>query len=208
MMPCRDATTSILRIDASARRTGSCSRQLGDRLVAQLQRRSPQATVIRRDLAQGMPLLTEAELAARATPPYERTPAQQHVLQPSDELIAELKTASVLVLTTPIYNFSIPAALKAYIDQVCRPGLTFRYTEAGPIGLLNSRAYFIITSGGTPLDSDVDFATGYLRHIFEFMGIEDMVVIAGDRLLSAEAKLAAAQRQIDALASTLPQSGG
>ncbi|MEL6385429.1 MAG: NAD(P)H-dependent oxidoreductase [Cyanobacteria bacterium J06626_18] len=94
----------------------------------------------------------------------------------------ELRAADVLLLTTPIYNFSIPGALKAYIDLVCRPRLTFRYTEEGPVGLLDCRAYLVITSAGTPIDSEVDFSTPYLRHILGFMGIDEVVVIGCDGL--------------------------
>ncbi|MGF1537985.1 MAG: FMN-dependent NADH-azoreductase [Elainellaceae cyanobacterium] len=190
---------TILRVDASAHRSDSRSRALGDRLSSQLQQQHPQARVIHRDLAQGVPLLTEEQITARETLENQRTPEQQAILRPSENLIKELKAADTLILTTPIYNFSIPAALKAYIDQVCRPRLTFRYTEDGPLGLIDCRAYLIIISGGTPLNSEVDFATGYLKHILSFMGIEDIEVIGADGLLAhGEARLVEAQRQIDA----------
>ncbi|MEO0406009.1 MAG: NAD(P)H-dependent oxidoreductase [Cyanobacteria bacterium P01_A01_bin.135] len=162
---------TILRVDASARHAGSLSRQLGDCLMAQLQRQHPHMAVTQRDLAQGVLLLDEGQITARETPGYARTAAQRDRLQPSDALITELKSADILVLTTPIYNFSLPGALKAYIDQVCRPDLTFRYSEAGPIGLLSCRAYLVVVSGGTPIGSAVDFATPYLEHILDFMGI-------------------------------------
>ncbi|MEL6222588.1 MAG: NAD(P)H-dependent oxidoreductase [Cyanobacteria bacterium J06627_8] len=190
---------TILRIDASARHTCSHSRQLGDRLINEIQNRSPQTIVKHRDLAKGVPLLTEAMIGAYNTPDDQRTDDQVRLLQISDTLIDELKISDILLITTPIYNFSIPGALKAYIDLVCRPRMTFRFGESGPVGLLRDRkTYLVITSGGTPIDSDIDFATGYLKHVLGFMGIRNVEVIASDRLMSgAEVRLTRARQQIE-----------
>jgi len=172
--------TPLLRVDASAS-TQSTSRTLGNHLLGRLRAEQGPVNLMQRDLSSGIPLLDTAQLEARETPDPEQTPQQQRVLQPSADLIAELQAADILLLTTPIYNFSIPGALKAYIDQVCRPGLTFRYTENGPEGLLRCRAYVIVTSAGTSIDSDVDFATPYLQHVLGFMGIENVTVVGCDR---------------------------
>lgn len=190
---------TVLRIDASARYAQSYSRQLGDRLIDNLQKHSPKIVVKQRDLAKGVPLLTEAMVVAYNTPDEQRTDEQRNLLQISDALIDELKTADLLVIAAPIYNFSIPGSLKAYIDLVCRARMTFRYGENGPVGLLCDRkTYLIITSGGTPINSDIDFATGYLKHVLSFIGIHNVEVIASDRLMSgAEAKLTQARQQID-----------
>ena len=171
--------THLLRVDASAS-DNATSRVLGDRLLDRLRAQYPAINLVCRDLCDGVPLLSPEQLVARNIAPAAQTPQQQKLLQPSDTLIAELKAADILLLPTPIYNFSVPGMLKAYIDQVCRPDRTFRYTEDGPDGLLSCLAYLVITSAGTPIDSEVDFATPYLRHVLGFMGIDEVTVIGCD----------------------------
>jgi len=111
------------------------------------------------------------------------------VLAHSDELIAELEAADTIVIGVPVYNFAIPAALKAWVDQIARARRTFRYTETGPEGLLKGKkAYLVVASGGVPVGSDYDFATGYLRHVLGFVGITDVTVIeAGQQMMDGEA---------------------
>jgi FMN-dependent NADH-azoreductase len=112
----------------------------------------------------------------------QRSAAQRAALAESDALVAELAAADLLVIGVPIYNFGVPAALKAWVDMVARARLTFRYTENGPEGLLRGkRAYLVVASGGTAVGSEIDFATGYLRHVLGFLGIEDVQIIAADR---------------------------
>ena len=98
-----------------------------------------------------------------------------------------------------MYNFSVPATLKAWIDQVCRAGITFRYTSEGPVGLLDGkRADIVITTGGVPLGSPADFLSGYLRQIFGFIGIDELDIIAADRMnVDAEASFASAVDKIE-----------
>ena len=121
-------------------------------------------------------------MGANFTDPAVRTDAQRETLSGSDVLVAELKAADQIVIGAPIYNFSIPAALKAWIDQVARARETFRYTEAGPEGLLTGKtAWLVIASGGVPMDSAMDFATPYLRHVLGFLGIVDVRVIDASR---------------------------
>lgn len=196
---------TALRVDASARYNGSYSRQLGDRLITQLNAKYPEMTLINRDLAKGIPFVNEAMVVAYNTPEEERSPMQKEVLQPSNALVDELFASDALIITTPIYNFSVPASLKAYIDLVCRARLTFRYSSNGPVGLLSDRkTYLVVASGGTPVGSDMDFATGYLKQVLAFIGIHDVEVIAGDRLMSgAEERMAQAQQQIDQLISQI-----
>jgi FMN-dependent NADH-azoreductase len=190
-------TTRILKIDASARRTGSVSRELTDRIVS----RYDGAEVTTRDLAKGLPLIDEAWIEANFTPAGDRTAAQAEKLALSDDLVDELKAADVLVIGLPIYNFSVPAALKAWIDQVARAGVTFEYSEYGPKGLLEGkRAIVAVASGGTETGSEIDFATGYLQHILAFIGITDVIFVSADRLaLDAEATLTAARKAVDDL---------
>lgn len=192
-------TDIVLRIDASARRDGSVSRDLTDKVIDHL---AP-AQVITRDLAHGLPLLDEAWVGATFTPADERTPGQAETLALSDTLIAEITAADTLVIGLPIYNFGVPAALKAWIDQIARVGVTFQYTETGPKGLLSGkRAIVVVTSGGTEAGSDVDFATGYIRHVLGFIGIHDVTLVTADRLMiDADAALSSATAQVGALAA-------
>src|SRR5690606_32200880 len=162
----------ILRIDASARQSGSTTRRLADQLEARLVEQHYGATVTRRDLGLTPPaFLTEHWVGANFTDEAERSDEQKALLAGSEELIAEIEAADTIVITAPIYKLAIPATLKAWIDQVTRARRTFRYTEAGPEGLLKGkRAYIVFASGGVPLGSQVDFASGYLRHILGFIG--------------------------------------
>jgi FMN-dependent NADH-azoreductase len=191
---------TILRIDSSARRAGSVSRALTDRIVSRFA--GTGAEIVVRDLAGGMPLLDEQLIGAIRTPEADQTPEQREALALSDALIAELKAAETVVIGMPIYNFGIPSALKAWIDLVARAGITFRYTETGPVGLLDGKRVIVaVASGGTAVGSEIDFATSYLRHILGFIGLTDVTFVAADRLaFDEEASLAAAHREVEALA--------
>ncbi|WP_439521421.1 FMN-dependent NADH-azoreductase [Marivita sp.] len=192
-------TQTVLRIDASARLDGSESRALTQRIIDRL---AP-STVIHRDLASAIPAIDADWLAANWTPEDQRTEAQREKLALSTTLIAELKAADTLVIGTPIYNFAIPATLKAWIDQIARAGQTFQYSETGPKGLLSGkRAIVAIASGGTQVGSDIDFASGYLRHVLGFVGITDVQFVPADQLmLDADASHAKADAALNALAA-------
>ena len=165
----------ILEINAAARYEGSISRDLVADLINALEDRFGSADIKRRDLAKGLPFIDEEWVTANTTPEEERSDHHRKTLGYSDELVAELQDADVLVIGAPIYNFSVPAVLKAWIDMVARARLTFRYTETGPEGLLTGKkAYVIVPSGGVPVGSEVDFATPYLRHALAFIGITDV----------------------------------
>lgn len=172
---------SILRIDSSARFEGSVSRELSALLANALAGETGSVTV--RDLAaHPVPQIDGAWVGANFTDPAERSDEQKDVLAGSDTLVSELKAADQIIIGMPIYNFSIPGALKAWIDQIARARETFRYTEAGPEGLLkNKTAWIVVASGGVPLDSGVDFATPYLRQVLNFVGITDIQIIDGSR---------------------------
>ena len=113
-------------------------------------------------------------------------------------LVAEVQEAGVLVIGLPIYNFSVPAAFKAWIDQIARVKVTFRHTDKGPIGLLDDKkAYVIITSGGTQLGSEIDFVSEYIHHILGFIGIKDVTIIDSSAIGRDEKKvLSAANKAI------------
>jgi FMN-dependent NADH-azoreductase len=189
---------TVLRIDASGRHEGSQSRALTDKVLAQL-KAAGAARVIARDLAGGVELVDQAWINANFTPEEDRTEAQVLRLRGSDALVDELVQSDVIVIGTPIYNFGVPAALKAWVDQVARARKTFRYTENGPVGLLEGKkAYIVVASGGTEVGSGIDFATGYLKHILGFIGIHDVTVFAADQLMvQGEERISSVGNEID-----------
>ncbi|MFZ0789949.1 MAG: NAD(P)H-dependent oxidoreductase [Chromatiaceae bacterium] len=174
----------VLRVDSSARHEGSVSRKVADALIERLERNEGPVDLMVRDLAIESPHFVDAAwVDSNFTAPERRSEAQSAVLAESDALVAELRAADVLIIGVPIYNFAIPAKLKAWVDMVARARVTFRYTENGPEGLLRGkRAYLAVASGGTAVGSEIDFATGYLRHILGFLGIDDVEIVAADRL--------------------------
>ncbi len=189
---------NILRIDASMRKTGSYSRVLTDKLIEQLTSEKNSEVTIR-DLAEGIPLIDENWIKANFTAVDERTCEQKMCLVASDILVDELYKAELIVIGLPIYNFGVPAAFKAWIDQVVRSKLTFRYGDNGPIGLVeNKKAYIIIASGGTKLGTEIDFISDYLRHILGFIGITDVTFIDSSGLGRDESQtLAHAHKAIE-----------
>ncbi len=198
--------TNILRIDSSGRHDGSVSRQLTARLVERLAQQNPIARVVTRDLTQSaLPFVNDTMISGFYIPDGERTPEQRAELAFSNGLVEELRAADTIVIGVPIYNFGVPAILKAYIDLIARAGLTFTYTENGPVGLLHGqKAYLVVTSGGVPVGSEMDFATGHLRQVLGFIGITDVEIVAADSLMAAgEEKIHAAEAQIDAFAGEL-----
>ncbi len=191
----------VLRIDSSARYAGSVSRELTGRLTDRLAT-GPGGGGLVRDPGPGVPVVDEVTVGAYFTPPDQRDPAQEAALSTSDELVAEVVAADVLVLGVPMYNFTVPAVLKAYFDLVARVGLTFRYSEQGPVGLLEGKsAYVVVTTGGTEVGSAVDFTTGYVRQFLGFLGITDVHVVVADRLQVDESRVEAARQRIDELAA-------
>ena len=192
-------THTVLRIDASPRAETSTSRALADEVI----RRLAPTDVLRRDLSRGLPQIDDAWLTASFTPEEARSPEQAGVLALSDRLVDELRAADTVVIATPIYNFGVPAALKAWVDLIARARLTFRYTETGPEGLLTGkRAVLVVTSGGTEVDSPIDFATPFLRQVLGFVGISDVSVVRADRQMIDEgASRARAEHDLNRLAA-------
>lgn len=196
-------TKSILRINASMRRTGSVSRQLTDAVVNHLASTHDDLSVTTRDLADGVPFVTEAWIGANFTDPAVRTAEQRAVLSQSDVFVEELRQADIVVIGSPIYNFGVPAALKAWVDMIARAKETFRYTENGPEGLLKGKkAILVIASGGTAVGSEIDFASGYMKQALKFVGIDDVEIIQADQLgADSESKIEAAQEDVLRLAA-------
>lgn len=189
----------ILRLDASANPTQSGSRDLGNQLIERLTQLQPGSELRQRDLNSNAEFIDADWIAANFSEVDDRDELANRRLDYSDKLISELQWADHILLTTPMYNFSIPATLKAWIDQVCRAGVTFRYTANGPEGLLTGKSVdIVITTGGAPLESPVDFVSGYLRQVFSFIGITEINIIGADRAnMDSEASLARARSQID-----------
>jgi FMN-dependent NADH-azoreductase len=196
---------NILRLDSSIRKTGSYSLDLSDKLIKQLISKqftsgeNSQVTV--RDLADGIPLIDESWIKANFTAVNERTTEQKKCLATSDILVNEINNADLIVIGLPIYNFGVPAAFKAWIDQVVRSKLTFRYGDSGPIGLVkNKKVYIVIVSGGTKLGSEIDFISAYIRHILGFIGITDISFIDSSGIGQNESQtLACAHKAIEGI---------
>lgn len=170
--------TTLLRIDASSRTEGSHSRSLADFAEARWKERNPNGKVIYRDLVKtAIPHIHNDTIAGFYTPADTMTLALKEATALSDELIAELKSADQILISSPLYNLSVPSNLKAWIDQVTRVGHTFGITEEGAYyGLLKGKkAYLALVKGGsyagTPMEA-YDFQGPYLRSILQHMGIE------------------------------------
>lgn len=187
---------TVLHIDTSARANDSNSRILSQYLVEQLNQ-----PVIQRDLARNPlpPISSEDLIDLHASNEVTRESLQQHQAI-SQELIDELKSADTLVLGLTMYNFGVPVVLKQWIDAICRAGHTFSYTEQGPVGLTSVKRAFIITaSGGTPIGSEIDFASRYVEHICHFLGINDITHIdASGSKRTPELVIEEGKQQIDA----------
>jgi FMN-dependent NADH-azoreductase len=164
--------TNILKITASGRNSGSVSRDLGDRIAQGI---ANGGETVARNLNDHLPFLDEAWIDATFTPVDDRSDAQHATLALSDAIIAEVQDADTLVIATPVYNFGIPATLKNWIDHIARVGVTFRYTENGPVGLLEGKkAIIAFASGGVPMGSPMDHVTPYLKTVLGFVGITEV----------------------------------
>ena len=194
---------TILHIDSSPRFGESVSRQLSQTIVDRLTNLNPGAEVIRRDVvATPLPYADHEMITAYYTPPADLTDAQQAAIALSNTLTEEIKAADAVVVGVPMWNFGVPATLKAWFDLVARVGVTFKYTPEGPQGLLaGKKAYFAIATGGTPVGSDWDHTTGHLKTFFGFLGIGDQEVIAADGIMGegGEQKIASAKTQAEAV---------
>ena len=186
----------ILRVDSSIKPEGAVSAMLCDKIIAKLG--SSEVTV---RAAQSAPMIDASWLGAVFTPADARSAEQAQIAAVSDQLIAEVMDADVLVIGVPVYNFNIPAGLKNWIDQIARAGVTFQYTDAGPEGLVKGkRAILAFSSDGTEAGSDYDFAQRYMSHILGFIGITDVTTITAQQMaFDKDGALAAAEEQIAAL---------
>jgi FMN-dependent NADH-azoreductase len=195
--------STLLYVQTSLYGAQGASSQLAERFVADWLTSNPGGRVIRRDLAADpVPHLTAERFQAFNTPPEDRTAEQQAIVAYSDALIEELRSADTVVFGVPMYNFGVPSTLRTYFDHVARAGVTFRYTSAGPEGLLaGRRAYVFVTRGGV-YNGAADTQVPYLRQFLRFIGIEPEFVFAEGLGLGKESRqksLADAHAQIAGL---------
>ncbi|MXP46211.1 FMN-dependent NADH-azoreductase [Altererythrobacter luteolus] len=195
--------SNILHITASIRGDESVSRGLSTKLVERLASGGGAAVVTRDLSANDIPYVDADRFSANLAPHAERTGSQHELAAIADTLIDELKAADTIVFGVPIYNFSVPATVKAWADMVARAGTTFQYTPEGPKGLLEGKkAYLAIASGGTPVDSEMDFMTPWLRFFLGFLGIHDVETVAADAIMGegGEEKIAEAHQRVETMA--------
>ncbi|MBB1489557.1 FMN-dependent NADH-azoreductase [Oceanospirillum sediminis] len=196
---------TLLVIHSSPKRQQSVTRSLTDEFVSKWRANNPNGEVIHRDV--GMtppPHLTEETIGAFYTPAENRTDAQVNALKVSDELIAELKSASEVVIGAPMHNFSITSGLKTWIDQVARVGETFAYTENGPQGLLEDRPVYVLSASGgdyrehTPI-AFLNHQSTYLKVALNFVGLQDIHQIEAAGVAKGEEAVNEARAALDAL---------
>jgi FMN-dependent NADH-azoreductase len=200
--------TTLLQINASMNNDHGQSSQLANQFVAVFHKRHPEAKIVVRDVAAAEPVphLDAERFGAFITKPEERTAAQRAVVAYSDILINELKQADVIVLGLPMYNFGVPSQLKAYFDHIARVGVTFKYTEQGPVGLLSGKKVYVFAArGGLYAGTPMDTQTSYVRDFLRFLGMTDVEFVYAEGLAispeSKEAGLAKAAAEIARLAA-------
>lgn len=169
----------VLVLNSSVRLNDSISRELTGILASKIQEGDNEITY--RDLTRDIDFISEQSLNAVGKLLEERSSEDNHLALLSDSLIDELELADYLIIGAPMYNFGPPASLKAWADLVARVNRTFEYSDTGPVGLLrNKQAFIIAVTGGTSINSDIDFMTPWLRHFLGFIGITNVKIISAD----------------------------
>ena len=192
----------IYQIDSSARKEGSTSRALAKKLLDKIKK--PEDEIIYRDLNDEMVFVSGLTESGMKIDEKDQTEHHKKMFELSDTLVKELKDSDVIIISAPIYNYGPPATLKAWSDLAARIGETFRFKSDGRReGLLkNKRAYLVITSGGTKLNSNEDFLTPWLKFILNFFGIEKVEVVSADQMaLDYEKSIKDAERQIEKIST-------
>jgi len=174
--------TRLLVVETSPRGDHSISRNLTRRFIAKWQAAHPDGQVVDRDLMEtDLPFVNAPWLQAYFTPSEQHSPEMREALRLSDELVAELLAADHLVIATPVYNYNVPAALKAWIDHIVRKGMTLGVDGSGLV--IGKKATVLLASGGVYTEGspirDRDIATQYLRLILRVIGVTDVTFIAG-----------------------------
>ena len=200
--------TTLLQINASINNGNGQSSRLAGLFVTAYRDSHPGAKIVKRDVAakEPVPHLNGERFAALIAKPEERNAAQHGVVAYSDALINELQQADVIVLGLPMYNFGVPSQLKAYFDHIARAGVTFKYTDKGPVGqLTGKKAYVFAARGGLYAGTPLDTQTAYVRDFLRFIGIGDVEFVYAEGLNVSpehkEAGLAKAVAEIARLAA-------
>lgn len=199
-------TTKVLRLDSSIFGEQGASTQLNDALVEHLRARLGGLDVTSRNLAaEPLPHFGAEALAALAAAPASRSAEQRRVVQLADRLIDEVRQADILVIAAPMYNFSVPSTLKTWMDYVARAGVSFKYTENGPVGLLGEKRVYVASSrGGLHRDAPSDGVAPLLHSYFALLGMKTEIIYAEGLNLGGECRekgLSAAREQIGHLAA-------
>lgn len=197
---------TLLQINSSLFGDNGNSSSLSNAFVNDWKLAHPEGQVIVRDLAKDpIPHLDANIVSAFFTPAENRTTEQQAYVAFSDQLIAELQNADAVVIGVPLYNFGVPSTLKAYFDQLARAGVTFKYTETGPVGLLNDKPVTIIAArGGFHKGQPSDSQTAFLTTFLGFIGLKSVEIIYAEGLSVSTAKeesLTKAREQIQEVAA-------
>jgi FMN-dependent NADH-azoreductase len=195
----------ILMIESSPRKEASFSRKLTQAIGDKLKEKYPGASINIRDLASHpSPHLEESHLAAYFAPPEKQSAADLLAIQHSQELITEILEADVIIIGTPVYNFSIPSVLKAWFDHLARAGKTFKYTANGPEGLVKGKKiYLAIASGAIFSEGEMksyDFVEPYLRVVLGFLGMTDVTTIRVEGVAIPGLKETALERAVASIA--------
>ena len=203
----------VLFVTSSVFGAQSKSRQIGAEFVAAWSKAHPATEVVERRLSpESMPHLSEETIAAWSVAEDKRLPRQQVIAARADAVIAEVEAADVIVIAAPMYNFSISSTLKAWIDHLARAGRTFRYTAAGPEGLLKGKKVFVVTGRGGVYSGDspargLDFQEPYLRAVLGFLGLTDVTFIHVEGLaISAESAASGLERARQAVNDLVPRT--
>lgn len=197
--------SNVLVLKSSILANYSQSNVLADYFVDQWRQQHSDDKIQVRDLAADPIPVLDGELVGALRPSdAPLTPRQQEALELSNTLIEELKASDVIVITAPMYNFNIPTQLKNYFDLIARAGVTFRYTEAGPEGLLKGKKVYVLTSrGGIHKDTNTDLVTPYLRVFLGFIGLTDVEFVFEEGIAYGPEMATKAQQDAKALINQL-----
>jgi len=193
---------TLLHVKSSLFGDQGQSAQLAGSFISRWSEQNPEGTVIERDLAADpVPHLDGFRMGALNTPEADRTPEQQAVVALADQLLAEVKSADVIVIGLPMYNFSVPSQLKSWFDHLARAGVTFQYTETGVEGLIEDRpVYLISTRGGVYGDEGSNMQISYVKQLLSFMGLNNQQLVVAEGLALDDQREAALEKARAALA--------
>ncbi len=196
--------TKILNLISSAKGAESVTIKLAIAIINKIKASESNVIVKERNLAiNSYPHLEGDEITSIFTPAEYRTLEQQTILKKSDEAVAELFEADIIIIGAPMYNFTIPSSLKAYFDRITRAGVTFNYTDKGPEGLLKNKKVYIAAASGSMITEEhmqkYDFVTPYVKTLLGFLGVTDVTVFRAEGLSIPELKETALNKAIDSI---------